>query len=99
GSGWKPPFRCLVSSKSPERGSHLCGEDVRLLPGGEMAAPLGFVEIGDVRIRLLDPAARGGEDLAGERREADRSRHRWRSLTRSERLGLGLRALPVRAGR
>src|SRR4029078_8941294 len=62
---------------SPQRGE--CGaqlqrEELGLLPGGEVAAPLGLVEVSDVRITRLDPAARRPRDLTGERREPERDR-------------------------
>ena len=55
-------------------------EELRLLPGGEVAAPVGLVEVGEAGVDRLDPAARGREDLAGEVREADRNRDRRRRL-------------------
>src|SRR6478672_13366890 len=54
----------------PERRSDLLGEDLRLLPGGEVSAPGGLVVVGEVRVAGLDPAARGLPNLAGERAEA-----------------------------
>src|SRR5215218_9693692 len=65
-------------AKRPERRSDLFGEQFRLLPGGEVAAAVDLVEVGGVGVDLLDPAARGREDLAGERREGDRNRDRRR---------------------
>src|SRR6266487_6490096 len=56
------------------------GEEFGFFPGGEVAALVGLVEVGEGGIGLLDPAARGAEDLAGERGEADRDRDRRRSL-------------------
>src|SRR5581483_9516720 len=88
-----------ISAHRPERGADLLGEELRLLPRGEVPAALGLVEVRDVGIALLDPAARGEEDLAGELREADRDRHLRGSLARCGRLRLRLSALPVRAGR
>src|SRR5262249_13920494 len=58
----------------------LGGEELRLLPGWEVAAPVDLVEVHEVGIDRLDPAARGSPDLTGERREADRNRDRRRSL-------------------
>src|SRR5436305_12933689 len=55
-----------------ERGPHLGREELRLLPGGEVAAPVDLVEVREVGVRHLDPAPRGSPDLVGERREADR---------------------------
>ena len=49
-----------------------------------MAALVDLVEVGEVGVARLDPAARGPEDLAGERGEADRERDRRRSLAGRE---------------
>src|SRR5215211_8944190 len=86
-------------AKRPERRANLFGEELRLLPGGEVAAPVGLVEVGEAGVGLLDPAAWGSPDLAGERREADRNRDLRRSLP--GRLGCrqGSSVLPVRPGR
>src|SRR3954468_3788178 len=59
-------------AKRPERRSDLGGEELRLLPGGEVAAPVDLVEIAEGGVGHLDPALRGSPDLVGERREADR---------------------------
>src|SRR2546426_533677 len=80
-----------------ERRSNLFGEELRLFPRGEVAALVDLVEVGEVGVRLLDPAARGREDLAGERREANRERDLRRSL--AGRKGCGSSVLPVRPGR
>src|SRR5439155_26819848 len=72
------------------------GDELRLLPGGEVAAPVGLVEVGDVGVSLFDPAARGPEDLAGELGEADRERDRRRSLAGRKSRSLRLTVLPVR---
>src|SRR5919112_6540666 len=58
-------------AKLPERRTDLAGEQLRLLPGGEVAAPVDLVEVAEAGIGRLDPAARGSPELAGERREAD----------------------------
>src|SRR5262249_34005703 len=58
-----------------ERGAHLGGKQVWLLPRGEVAAPVGLVEVAEVGVDLLGPAAGGPEDLAGERGEAHRERY------------------------
>ena len=55
----------LRSAQWSECGSHLCGEELRLFPGGEVPAALGLVEVGDVRVPRLDPAARALPDLSG----------------------------------
>src|SRR4051812_10252806 len=60
-------------TKRAERRSQLGREELGLLPGGEVAAPGGLVEVGEAGEHHLDPAARGREDLAGEVREADRN--------------------------
>src|SRR5215213_1579058 len=67
-------------AKRPERSPHLGREELGLLPGGEVAARVGLVEVGEAGVGLLDPAAWGSPDLAGERREADRNRDRRRGL-------------------
>src|ERR671914_2400018 len=90
-----PPFPC---AKGPERRSDLGGEELRLLPGGEVAAPVDLVEVGEVGVDRLDPAARGSPDLAGERREADRNRDRRRSLAGRTGCGQELSELPVPPG-
>src|SRR4051794_8053277 len=45
-----------------------------------MAAPFDLVEVRDVGVGHLDPAARGSPDLVGERGEADRYGRRRRGL-------------------
>src|SRR6185437_10271913 len=65
----------------PERGAYFLGEQLRLFPGGEVAAAGGLVVVGEIGIARLDPATRGLPDLAGERGEADdRERDRRRRL-------------------
>jgi hypothetical protein len=44
--------------KRPERRPDLGREQLGLFPGGEVAAPIDLVEVGEVAVRLLDPAAR-----------------------------------------
>src|SRR3954451_19082034 len=78
-----------------ERGADLFRKELRLLPCGEVAAPLGLVEVDEVGVGPLDPAARRPEDLAGERGEADRERDLRRSLTGRTRFRLSLSELPV----
>src|SRR5918996_753274 len=85
-------------AQGAERGPHLGGEELRLLPGGEVAAPVDLVEVGEAGVDRLDPAARGSEDLAGERREADGNRDRRRSLAGRTGCGLSLTGLPVPPG-
>src|SRR5262249_31483598 len=70
-------------------------EERGLFPSREVTTTFGAVEVGDVRIVLLDPAERRPEDLTWELREADRNcRRRWRLSCRS-RGRLPVRALPV----
>src|SRR4030095_13132849 len=55
------PSACLSSlalAKRPERCAELVGEELRLLPGGEVAAPVDFVEVNEGGVALLRPAAR-----------------------------------------
>src|ERR687887_96154 len=61
-----------VSSQRPECSSKLFGKELGLFPGGEVTALVDLVEVDDVRVRHLDPAARRPPDLVGERREGDR---------------------------
>src|SRR4051794_38157621 len=49
--------RAESSTERPERCAHLFREELRLLPGGEVAASLDLVEVDEVvRIRALGPA-------------------------------------------
>src|ERR1700685_3912537 len=63
-----------VLAQWPERGPDLGGEQLGLFPGCEVAALFGLVEVGEGGVELLDPAARGRPDLAGEGGEADGDR-------------------------
>src|SRR2546430_9481171 len=74
-------------------------EPLGLFPGGEVTALVGLMEVAEGGVSLLNPAARGREDLVGERGEADRERDLRRSLPGSRRESLGSSALPVRPGR
>src|SRR5262245_9649697 len=86
-------------SKRPECGAHFAREEFRLFPSGKVTALVDLVEVGDVGVRVLDPAARSPPDLAGEGGEADRERDLGRSLAGLACLSLGLSVLPVRPGR
>src|SRR4030095_16195520 len=77
------PLLLILSAKRLERGSHLLREELGLFPGGEVAALADLVEVGDVGVGVLDPAARGPPDLAGECGEADAERDFRRGLTGS----------------
>src|SRR5262249_16525144 len=76
--------------------TQLGGEELRLLPGGEVAAPGDRIVVGEPGVDRLDPTARSSPDLAGERREADRNRDRRRGLT--GRTGNRPPKFPVRPG-
>jgi hypothetical protein len=54
-----------------ERRSDLGREELGHFPGGEVASSAGLVEVDEVGVGLLDPAARGREDLAGEHGDRD----------------------------
>src|SRR5437762_9373882 len=86
------------SPDRPEGGSHLGREELGLFPGREVAALVDGVEVDDVRVARLDPAARRPPDLAWERREAERDRRRRQGLLAR---GRGVRAvgLPIRPRR
>src|SRR5918992_5073871 len=73
-------FSAPYSPERPEGGADLLGEELRLLPGGQVATLVGLVEVDEGGVRLLGPAARGPPDLARERGEADRERDLRRSL-------------------
>src|SRR5512134_1761343 len=84
---WGPP-------QGLERCAQLRREERRFFPGGEVAALVDLVEVGEAGVDRLNPAARGSPDLAGERREADGNRDRRRSLGGIRR-GQELSELPV----
>src|ERR1700736_1099704 len=63
-----------------KRRTHLLAEELGLLPRGEVATLVDLVEVDDVRVRRLDPAARRPPDLARERCEAERDRRRRQRL-------------------
>src|SRR5262249_54414311 len=84
----------VETAQRPERRPDLGREQLRLFRGSEVAALAGLVVVGEVGVALLDPAARGPEDLAGERGETDRDLDLRRRL--SGRKGLRSSALPVR---
>src|SRR5437763_13688312 len=74
---------CLAHGYLAQRSTgraHLLAEELGLLPRGEVATLVDLVEVDDVRVRRLDPAARRPPDLARERREAERDRRRWQRL-------------------
>src|SRR5262245_30468900 len=70
----------LLSTERPEGRSHLFGEQLRLFPGGEVATLVDLVEVDQIGVDLLRPAARRLEDLAREHREGHREREFGRLL-------------------
>ena len=79
-SGIIPFLMCSHLAERLEARADLFRKQLRFFPGGEVAAPVGLVEVDDVGVELLDPAAWGPEDLVGEGGEADRECDRRRSL-------------------
>ena len=74
----------LPLTQCPERGAHFGGEQVRLLPGGEVTAPVEPVVMDEVAgIRALGPAARGLVQLVGEDADGERFLIRRRPSARS----------------
>ena len=70
-------LRCARSRspQRPERRAHLVREQLRLLPGGEVAAAVELVVVDEVvRIGALGPAARGLVELVGEDADGERDR-------------------------
>src|SRR5215831_19661178 len=62
----------LPSPQRAERRAQLFGEQLRLFPGGEVAASSGFVEVDQVVVRLLGPGARRLDILLREHRDRRR---------------------------
>jgi len=60
-----------------ERRPKLGREELGLFPGGEVPACVDLVEVGEVGVGHLDPAARGPEDLIRKGGKADWHRDRW----------------------
>src|SRR5499426_3234667 len=83
------------SAQGAERCAEFFTEELWLFPRGKVPALVDLVEVDDVGVRLLDPAARRPPDLPGERREADRDRDRRGSL--AGRTSIFLSFFPVRA--
>src|SRR5436305_14085430 len=82
------------SPDRPKGRSHLGREELGLFPGREVAALVDGVEVDDVRVARLDPAARRPPDLARERREAERDRRRRQWLLARGR-GVSAVGLPI----
>src|SRR6201989_1228368 len=60
------------SAQRAERRTQLFGEQLRLVPGGGVAAPFGLVEVDQVVVRLPGPAARRVDVLLREHRDRRR---------------------------
>src|SRR5919198_3486021 len=63
-----PPSLAQGSERCPQ----LLREQLRLFPGGEVAAPVDLVEVGEAGVDLLGPAARRLDELVGEHRVSHR---------------------------
>src|SRR5262252_8479709 len=59
----------LPSAQCTERCAQFFGEQLRLFPGGEVAASFGFVEVDQVVVGLLGPAAWRLDVLLREHRD------------------------------
>ena len=88
---WTSPQR------SDAEAARISRQKSRLFPGGEVAAPVDLVEVDDVRVARLDPAARRPPDLARERREGERDLDVRQGLPAGGR-GVCAVGLPVRTG-
>src|SRR6266550_876304 len=53
-------------AKRPQARANLFREELRLLPGGEVVAPVDLVEVHELGVGLLGPAARALVQLLGE---------------------------------
>ena len=67
-----PTARAGRSTQRPEGVAQLLGEDLRLLPGGEVPALLDPVVVNELRIRLLRPALRSRIELVREDGDTNR---------------------------
>src|SRR5271170_501888 len=81
-----------LSAQRPQARADLFGEDLRLFPGREVAAPVGLVVVDEVVIGPLGPAPRGLVALAGKGADGRRDRH-------IDRVVEGDLVFPVQAGR
>src|SRR3954453_17015308 len=62
----------MLLAQRAEPRAQLGGVDLGLLPGGEVSAPVDLVEVDEVGVRLLGPAARRRVDLVREDAHGDR---------------------------
>src|SRR5215216_4235686 len=65
----------MSSPQRAEADAELVREQLRLLPGGEVTAPVDLVEVDEVGVGLLGPASRRLVLLAGEDRYGNRDLH------------------------
>src|SRR5215469_18424806 len=91
--GTKPAVSglALPSAQCVERRAQLFGKQLRLFPGGEVAAFFGFVEVDQVVVGLLGPAARRVDVLLWEHRDSCRERE----VSGGVEVSAGDRLLPV----
>src|SRR5262245_39253007 len=102
---WKPsrPFlesrthlmNATALAQRLEGCSELLSEQLGFFPGGEVAAPVGLVEVNEIGVDLLGPAARRLDDFTREDGESNRQRELGWFLPRSERCPDALGFLPV----
>src|ERR671919_1120337 len=95
-SGLRAGLLVARLAQGSERRPELLGEQLGLLPGGEVAAPVDLVEVGEGGVGPLDPTPRAAPDLTGERGEADRDRDLRRSPACCSGLSGDSVAVPVR---
>src|SRR5689334_12961646 len=76
--GCAPPRLTARLAQRPEAVAQLFGEELRLLPGGEVAADGKLVEVDQLRIGALGPAARHLVQLVREGAHRHRDRHALR---------------------
>src|SRR5215831_13221209 len=92
-----PPTSALAGqAKRPKCFSKLAREQLRLLPGREVAAFVDFVEIGQVGISTMSPRIRRTVDVFGEHGDRDRKLD-LRRLPRSRARGIASTVFPVEA--
>src|SRR5262245_10193705 len=75
------------SAHRPECSPHLGREEFGLLPRSEVPAPVHLVEVRDVWVGVLDPAARGLPELAGGGGKNEWERTLRRRAARREAVG------------
>src|SRR6476660_5564578 len=89
------PSCASSSTQRLEGGADLRGEELRLLPRGEVPALGRLVVVDEVVVRVLHPVSRSLEELVREHRETGRQPHvRGRVLERSTGRLVGLPVEP-----